>query len=306
MADKRVDEATGVETVGHEWDGIEELDNPMPRWWLWAFYVSIVFAIGYMIAYPAWPLVRQGTEGVLGWSSRGALAQDMNAEEARRKPMLAALAATPIEQLPDHPELMRAAIEGGRAAFKVNCVQCHGAGAAGSPGYPNLNDDDWLWGGDLKTIETTIIHGIRQPGDAQTRTSMMPAFGRDGMLTDQQIAQVTQHVLSLSGKAKPNAAGAQIFTDNCAACHGPNGHGLRAFGAPNLADAIGLYGTDAESIASQITNPRHGVMPAWGAKLDPATITMLADYVHSLGGGEDFKAPNRDNPDNALAAQAHE
>lgn len=306
MADKRIDEATGVETVGHEWDGIEELDNPMPRWWLWSFYACIIFAIGYAVAYPAWPLVEKGTEGVLGWTSRGTLASELGAEEARRKPILAALAATPIETLPDNPELMRAAIEGGRAAFKVNCVQCHGAGAAGSHGYPNLNDDDWLWGGDLKTIETTLIHGIRQPGDSKTRSSVMPAFGRDAMLTDQQIAQVAQHVRSLAGKAKPNAAGAQIFTDNCAACHGPAAQGLREFGAPNLVDAIGLYGSGNEAITRQVTNPSHGVMPAWGGRLDPATIKMLAAYVHSLGGGEDFKEPVPVSSGPPAAAQAHD
>ncbi len=289
MANKRIDEATGIETVGHEWDGIEELDNPMPRWWLWSFYASIVFAIAYCIAYPAWPLIKRGTEGTLGWSSRGQLAQEMDAEQARRKPLLDALAATPIERLSDNPELMRAAIEGGRAAFKVNCVQCHGAGAAGSKGYPNLNDDDWLWGGDLKTIEATLIHGIRQPGDKQTRFSQMPAFGKDGILTEPQIAQVTQHVLSLSGKAKPNAAGAKLFADNCASCHGEDGRGLRQFGAPDLADAIWLFKGTPEAIAAQITNPSHGVMPAWGHRLDPATIKMLAAYVHSLGGGEDFQ-----------------
>jgi cytochrome c oxidase cbb3-type subunit 3 len=289
MANKRIDEATGVETVGHEWDGIEELNNPLPRWWLWTFYITIAFAIAYCVAYPAWPLLQRGTEGTLGWTSRGQLAKEMDAEQARRKPILEALAATPIERLPDNPELMRAAIEGGRAAFKVNCVQCHGAGAAGSRGYPNLNDDDWLWGGDLKTIETTLIHGIRQPGDQQTRFSQMPAFGKDGILTDPQIAQVTQHVLSLSGKAKPNAAGAKLFADNCASCHGVDGRGLRQFGAPDLADAIWLYKGTPEAIAKQITNPSHGVMPAWGQRLDPATIKMLAAYVHSLGGGEDFQ-----------------
>ena len=306
MAKKRIDEATGVETVGHEWDGIEELDNPMPRWWLWSFYASIVFALGYVIAYPAWPLVSQGTEGVLGWSSRGALARELAAEEARKKPILTALAATPIERLPDNPALMRAAIEGGRAAFKVNCVQCHGAGAAGSRGYPNLNDDDWLWGGDLKAIEQTLIHGIRQPGDSKTRISQMPAFGKDGMLSEAQIAQVTQHVLSLSGKAGPNAAGAQVFAENCAVCHGNDGRGLREFGAPNLADAIGLYGTSAEAISRQIHTPSHGVMPSWGGRLDPATIKMLAAYVHSLGGGENFKEAAPAPGDGAAAAQSHD
>ena len=288
MADnKRIDAATGTETVGHEWDGIEELDTPMPRWWLWTFYASIVFAVGYVIAYPAIPMVRKGTEGLLGWSSRGQLAREVDQHQATLAPVLSAIAAVPIEQLPDNPTLMRAAVTGGRAAFKVNCVQCHGAGAAGSKGYPNLNDDDWLWGGDLKAIEYTITHGARQPGDAQTHVSEMPAFGA-GILTPAQIDQVASHVLSLSGKARDNAAGAQLFAQNCAVCHGPGGTGNRTVGAPNLADVIWLYGGKREDIAAQVGNPHHGAMPAWGGRLDPVTIKMLAAYVHSLGGGEDF------------------
>ncbi|MBO9518749.1 MAG: cytochrome-c oxidase, cbb3-type subunit III [Porphyrobacter sp.] len=286
MANKRLDEATGTETVGHEWDGIEELDTPMPRWWLWTFFATIVFAIGYGIAYPAWPLIERGTEGVLGWTSRGQFAREMEQDRESRSALMAQLAATPIERLPDNPELMRAAVAGGRAAFKVNCVQCHGAGAAGSAGYPNLNDDEWLWGGDLKSIEYTLLHGIRQPGEEVTRTSLMPTFG--GALSSEQIGQVADHVLSLSGKAKDNAAGAQLFADNCAACHGPAGTGNRELGAPNLADAIWLYGGTKDSVMQQIRQPRHGVMPAWEHRLDPVTIRMLAAYVHSLGGGEQF------------------
>jgi cytochrome c oxidase cbb3-type subunit 3 len=288
MANKRIDKATGTSTVGHEWDGIEELDTPMPRWWLWSFYASIVFALAYAIAYPAWPLLERGTTGVLGWTSRGQLARDTAEQQSRQAGLLRTIAPLPIERLPDHPELMRAAVAGGRAAFKVNCVQCHGAGAAGSKGYPNLNDDDWLWGGDLKSIEYTIIHGARQPGDAQTHVSQMPAFGRDGILTPAQISQIADHVLSLSGKARDNAAGAQLFEQNCAVCHGATGTGNRLVGAPNLADAIWLYGGTKEDIAAQVTNPQHGAMPAWGGRLDPVTIKMLTAYVHSLGGGEDF------------------
>jgi cytochrome c oxidase cbb3-type subunit 3 len=288
MANKRVDQATGTETVGHEWDGIEELDTPMPRWWLWTFYASIVFAIGYVVVYPAIPLLHNGTQGTFGWTSRGQLAHEMAEQRQRETPMLAALAQTPIEHLPENGALMRSAVAGGRAAFKVNCVQCHGAGAAGSKGYPNLNDDDWLWGGDLKTIDNTITHGARQPDDKLTHTSQMPAFGRDGILTPAQIDQVAGHVLSLSGKARDNAAGAQLFAQNCAVCHGPNGEGSRTVGAPKLSDAIWLYGGTREDIVEQVTNPRHGAMPAWGGRLDPVTIKMLAAYVHSLGGGEDF------------------
>jgi len=286
MADKHIDQPTGTETVGHEWDGIEELNTPMPRWWVWTYIACIVFSIGYVVVYPAFPLLEKGTEGLFGWTSRGQLADEMKAEEVRQAPLLAALAETPIEQLPLDSALMQQAVSGGRAAFRVNCVQCHGAGAAGSSSYPNLNDDDWLWGGDLKAIEYTLLHGIRHPGDDASRTSMMPAF--DGIFSPEELAQTTDHVLALTGKAGPNAAGAQLYDTNCASCHGAQGQGDPAFGAPDLADAIWLYGSSREEIARQIMVPRHGVMPGWQNRLDPATIKMLAAYVHSLGGGEDF------------------
>lgn len=285
---RRIDEPTGVETVGHEWDGIEELNNPLPRWWLWTFYLTIFWSLAYVIAYPAWPLIEKGTEGVLGWTSRGQLADELAAEEARRAPLLEAIAATPIEQLPQNSELMMQAVAGGAAAFRVHCVQCHGANAAGFEGFPNLTDDEWLWGGDMPAIETTLLHGIRHPGDPATRTSLMPAFGQTGILDSAQISQVTDHVLSLTGRANPNAAGAEIYANNCAVCHGADGGGLRQFGTPSLNDAVWLYGSSREAIRQQIFAPRHGVMPSWGDRLDPATIRMLAAYVHSLGGGEDF------------------
>lgn len=291
----RIDEPTGVETVGHEWDGIEELNNPLPRWWLWSFYATIVFSIGYMVVYPAIPMAAKATEGMWGWSSRGQLATEMKVEETRRAATMTALAATPLEDLPGKPQLMRAAIEGGRAAFKVNCVQCHGAGAAGSKGYPNLNDDDWLWGGDIATIHATLEHGIRQPGDDVTRTSQMPAFGRDGILNAAQVQDVVSHVRVLSRQEKPGAAsqrGAQLYTDNCAVCHGASGEGSRALGAPRLDDAIWLYGGDRESLVQTVTNARYGVMPSWNGRLDPVTVKMLAAYVHSLGGGEAAPAPD--------------
>jgi len=289
---KHIDEATGVETVGHEWDGIEELNNPLPRWWVWTFYLTILFAIGYVVVYPAIPLLDKGTEGLWGWTSRGQLDAEMRREAQARAPILAALAKVPVERLPEDGTRMRSAIAGGKAAFKVNCVQCHGAGAAGSKGYPNLNDDDWLWGGDLKSIEYTITHGVRQQDiDSQSRFSQMPAFGRDGLLSAAEIQDLVSHVRTLSGKEKAGAAaqrGAALFATNCASCHGPDGKGMRQFGAPNLADAIWLYGGSRADITNTITNARYGVMPAWGGRLDPVTIRMLAAYVHSLGGGEDF------------------
>jgi len=288
MANKRIDEPTGVETVGHEWDGIEELNNPLPRWWIITWLLCIVFSIGYMVVYPAWPLLSKGTEGMWGWTSRGQLAQETKVAEGARASTLAALAAMPIEQIPSDPKLLNAAIAGGKAAFRVNCVQCHGSGAAGSEGYPNLNDDDWLWGGNVKEIEQTLVHGIRQPGNDQTRTSLMPNFGQDGILTAAQISDVADHVLSLSGKATANANGAAVFAANCVTCHGADAKGLRQFGAPNLADAIWLYGGKKEQVTASVHKAHAGVMPAWGGKLDAVTIKMLAVYVHSLGGGEDF------------------
>jgi cytochrome c oxidase cbb3-type subunit III len=289
---KRIDEPSGTKTVGHEWDGIEELDTPMPRWWVLTYWASIIWAIGYVIVYPAIPLINSATTGVWNWSSRGELSQEMKSEAKRRAPITSALALVPVEQLAAKPELLQAAVEGGRAAFKVHCVQCHGSGAAGSKGYPNLNDDDWLWGGDLSAIHYTLLHGIRNPDHAATRSSQMPAF--EGVLTPVQIDDVVSHVRTISGQQKPNASslnGAALFTKNCASCHSNDGKGLREFGAPNLTDKIWLYGGDAGTIHATITKSRYGVMPRWNNRLDPVTIKMVAAYVHSLGGGEATPPP---------------
>ena len=290
---KRVDQPTGTETVGHEWDGIEELDTPMPKWWVWTFYATIIWAIGYVILYPAIPLLNSATEGVFGWSSRGQYEKEVAARQKELEPIRQALVSTDIRKLNGSPELMQQAIEGGRSAFKVHCVQCHGSGAAGSKGYPNLNDDDWLWGGDLEAIEYTITHGVRNPDHDQTRFSQMPAFGRDGILQANQIQDLVSYVRTLSGQEKQSAAarrGAALFEANCTVCHGPDAKGNRELGAPNLTDAISLYGLDRAALTETITNARYGVMPRWGQRLDPATIRMLTAYVHSLGGGETLPA----------------
>ncbi len=286
---KRVDEATGTSTVGHEWDGIEELDTPMPRWWLYTLYGCIAFALVYVVLYPAIPMANRASAGVLGWSSHGQLDAEMAKEIARRAPVRLAIAKLPIEQLPANAALLHEAEEGGKSAFKVHCVQCHGSGAAGSKGYPNLNDDDWLWGGDIVAINTTLTNGVRVPGNDNTRVSQMPAFGRDGILQPAQIADLVSYVRSLSGLGKLDASaqrGAPLFATNCAVCHRPQGKGNREVGAPNLSDGIWLYGGDRATLTETITNARGGVMPAWGGVLDPVTIKMLAAYVHSLGGGE--------------------
>ena len=291
---KRIDEATGTSTVGHEWDGIEELNTPLPRWWLWTFYLTIVWALGYVILYPAWPMIDDATKGVLGWSSRGQLEQELAADSKRRAPTVNAIAATDITDLPAKPALMQAAVQGGGAAFRVHCIQCHGAGGAGLKKlYPSLTDDDWMWGGDLAEIEYTVTHGIRNPGHKDTRTSLMPAFGRDGILDAAQIGDVVSFVRTLSRQEKASASstrGAVLFEANCAVCHGAGGEGGRQVGAPRLTDAIWLYGGDRDSLTATINQPRNGVMPRWGERLDPVTIKMLATYVYSLGGGEKVPA----------------
>lgn len=286
MADKHIDELSGVETTGHEWDGIKELNNPLPRWWLWTFYLTIIWAIGYTIAYPAWPMLKGATQGVLGFASRQELATEMTAAAGAQKVYLDKIASTPVAEIVKDNELAQFAMNGGAAAFKVNCSPCHGSGAEGGPGFPNLNDNDWLWGGSVDAIYATIAHGIRSE-DADTRISEMPAFAE--MLKPEEIKQVAAYVWSLTNTPRDPAMvapGKQLFTDNCASCHGEDAKGLRDFGAPNLADAIWLKGEGEDAIIRQVSAPKHGVMPAWSARLGDATIKQLAVYVHSLGGGE--------------------
>lgn len=281
------DEHTGLETTGHSWDGIRELNRPLPKWWVYVFYACIAWSLVYYVLYPAIPGLHGHTQGVLGWSRRAELRQDMVKARAAQSRYLKEIAAAPLEDIQTKPELLTFALAGGRAAFADNCAPCHGSGATGSPGYPSLADDDWLWGGTLDDIHRTITYGIRSDSD-ETRQSQMPAFGRDGILKRAQIADVAQYVLSLSGKAEDPAAakrGQTVFADNCAACHGADGTGNKTLGAPNLADQVWLYKGTAAAIRAQVTDPKHGVMPAWTGRLDETTIKMLTVYVHSLGGG---------------------
>jgi cytochrome c oxidase cbb3-type subunit 3 len=289
MAPREKDEISGTETTGHEWDGIRELDTPMPRWWLWTYYACVIFALGYVIAYPAWPLINRATPGLLGYSSRGELLKQVDIAHAAQATQFEKVRALPLEDIRKDADLLQFAVAGGRAAFRVNCIQCHGSGAAGGKGYPNLNDDDWLWGGTLDQIHTTLQHGVRYTSDPDTRQSLMPSFGADGILKPEQISDVAEFVLKISGQtndAAASARGATVFKENCVACHGDNGEGKREFGGPRLTDAIALYVSDKASIVAQVTRPRQGVMPAWSARLDEVTIKQLAVYVHSLGGGE--------------------
>jgi cytochrome c oxidase cbb3-type subunit III len=285
--DKReIDEFSGIETTGHEWDGIKELNNPLPRWWLWTFYATIVWSIGYMIAYPAWPLINSATQGVLGYSSRAELHQEIARVETARSGLNEALATRDLADILADDELRNFAIAGGGAAYRVNCSQCHGTGAQGAEGYPNLNDDNWIWGGTIEDLHLTIAHGIRDHADFDTRVGEMPAFA--GMLSRSEIAETAAFVASLSREPdNPDLveAGAEHFEAFCSSCHGPGGEGERMLGAPSLNNAIWLYcGSEAE-IAAQIAAPRHGVMPGWTDRLGDVTVRKLAVFVHSLGGG---------------------
>jgi len=280
------DAVSGTETTGPEWDGIKELDTPLPRWWLWTFYITIIWGVAYSIAYPAWPLISSTTQGLLGYSSRGALHASLAEHAEAQKVYVDRIAAMEMDAIVADADLTEFARAGGAAIFRNYCSQCHGSGATGAKGYPNLQDDDWLWGGTPEDIRLTIAHGIRYDDDEDTRLSEMPAFGRDEILTREEIGAVADHVLSLSGQAVANENGRVLFEENCAACHGENGEGEHSLGAPNLADAIWLYGGDRETVIYSITNARAGAMPAWKNRLSEAQVKQVALYVHDLGGGE--------------------
>lgn len=288
MTDKKdIDEVTGTDTTGHEWDGIKELNNPLPRWWLWSLYGTIVWAIGYAIAYPALPLINGATAGLLGYSTRGEVAENIAAVEAANADWTTRLAEVELASLADDPDLNRFATQAGGSVFRTYCSQCHGSGAAGALGYPNLLDDDWLWGGDIENIALTIRHGIRNEADPDSRWTEMPAYGE--VFSPEETASVVNYVQSISGQdhdAALAAAGSELFLDNCSACHGEAGEGNPELGAPNLSDAIWLYGGDEAAITYSVVNARFGIMPPWTPRLSDAEINAVAAYVHQLGGGE--------------------
>lgn len=288
MARPEIDEVTGVETTGHEWDGLKELNKPLPRWWLWVLYATIIWSIGYWIAMPAWPLVTGYTKGVLGYSQREVVSESLKEARAAQAGYLNRIAETDLAGIKSDQELLQFALAGGEAAFGDNCAPCHGRGAQGGKGYPNLNDDNWLWGGKLEDIHQTLQVGIRA-NNPDTRQNQMPAFGRDQLLEPAQIRDVTEYVLSISGQEADKEAaerGKTIFAEQCVACHGEDGKGNTELGAPNLTDRIWLYGGDRETILETVNNARAGVMPSWQGRLSPETIKQLAVYVHSLGGGQ--------------------
>ena len=279
---------TGRETTGHEWDGLRELNTPLPRWWLNVFYATILFAIVYCVLFPAVPWITGHTRGLLGNTQRGQLALDLAEQAKGQSEILARIGAADLAAIRTDPDLFAYAVAGGKAAFADNCVPCHRAGGAGAPGYPMLAGDRWLWGGTLDAIHQTISHGVRND-DPDSRQSQMPRFGLDGMLTPAQIGDVADYVRSLSsnsGPAEAGSRGAAIFKENCAVCHGENGKGNHEVGAPDLTAKISLYGSDRATVVDVVTRARAGSMPSWSRRLDPITIKMLTIYVHSLGGGQ--------------------
>ncbi|MDQ2105159.1 cytochrome-c oxidase, cbb3-type subunit III [Azospirillum isscasi] len=295
MAQKEKDALSGVETTGHEWDGLRELNNPLPKWWLYIFYVCIAWSLVYYVLYPAWPLGKSYTKGLLGYSQREELVQKVAEGKKAQEKYLTAIAATSVEDIQKNKDLLAFAMAGGRSYFNENCAACHGAGGQGAKGFPTLADDVWLWGGTTADIYKTIQHGIRAD-DADTRGTVgigMTAFGKDGILNREQIGQVAEYVLSLNKRSTDAAAAAKgktVYDENCAACHGDSAQGSVAagldVGAPPLVTANWLYGGDKASLVETITNGRAGVMPAWSKRLDDATVKSLAVYVHNLGGGK--------------------
>jgi cytochrome c oxidase cbb3-type subunit III len=272
-------------TTGHEWDGISEYNIPAPRWWLIVWIVCIIWSVGYWVFYPTWPVSGGNTKGSLNWSQQSQLAESQKEIDVKKAVHLEKISKLSFSQIQKDPQLMEFALNGGRAAFKENCAACHGTGAQGAKGFPNLNDDDWLWGGKIEDIYQTLNFGIRSAHD-KTRLNQMPSFGLDKVLKKDEIEAVTEYVMSLSDKSPHNAEGEKIFKANCVACHGANAKGNRSMGAPNLTDAIWLYGSEKEDIIHTIYYARNGVMPYWIGRLDDNTIKQLTLYVHSLGGGE--------------------
>jgi cytochrome c oxidase cbb3-type subunit 3 len=285
--DVEKDAITGTDTTGHEWDGLRELDTPLPKWWLYVLYACIAWAAVMCLLYPSVPGIRGYWHGLLGYSTRKQVMVDWHAMQARHTDAMSQIAKENIGDVAKDPKLMETALQAGRITFANNCQPCHGQNGTGRVGYPALGDDVWLWGGKLGDIETTVTHGVRS-ADPDARQSMMPSFG-DGILKPPQIEDVANYVgvwWGVTPAGTDVSAGAKIFAGNCAVCHGDKGQGSRDFGAPPLNAQIHLYNGTHEAIVAQVTHPRHGVMPNWNKRLDPGTIRSVALYVHSLGGGE--------------------
>jgi len=280
-----------VQTTGHTWDGdLAEYNNPLPQWWVWVFYATVVFSVVYWILYPAWPVGQHYTEGVLEYSKRAKLQAEMEAVESGKKYPQRQQALNQISKMSpaailDSRELMNFVNSSGKVLFGDNCAPCHGSGGQGVIGhYPNLTDSDWLYGGKPGTIHETLVKG---------RQGYMPAH--EDKLSEQEIEALATYVGSLAGEdwAEGKTAmieqGDKLFHGNkaaCYACHGADAKGNQTLGAPNLTDAIWFYGGEKETVLTTIRDGRGGEMPAWDERLNDNEIKILTAYVHSLGGGQ--------------------
>ncbi|MDA5194458.1 cytochrome-c oxidase, cbb3-type subunit III [Govanella unica] len=291
MEPEKHDHITGRKTTGHEWNGIEELDTPVPRIVLWFLALTTLFAIIYWILMPAWPTGWSYTKGLLGIDQREVVMRQVDKAAADRAVWTDRIAAADFKEIAAAPKLMQYVRDRGQALFGDNCAVCHGVRGTGGPGFPDLAARAWIWGGSPDAIAETIRVGINTTVDG-TRTSQMLAFGREGMLDREQVLSVTAHVRSLSGQtltAEETArlgAGKEIFADNCSACHGEAGRGQQELGAPNLTDSVWLYGGDAQSVYTSVYSGRQGHMPHWSDRLPPTDIKILALYVGTLGEGQ--------------------
>jgi cytochrome c oxidase cbb3-type subunit 3 len=284
------DPVTGRTTTGHEWNGIEELETPIPRVVFAFLAATFVFAVICWVLYPTWPLGSTFTKGVTGFDQRNLVTEQVaKAEAGLAEQWAGKVSSMSYADIEADPALMQPVKEAGRRLFEDNCAACHGVNATGGPGFPDLAAKAWLWGGDPETIEETIRVGINSTND-DTRTSQMLAFGRDAMLDRTQIQNVVAYVRSLSGAlpAGGNAdrieAGKQVFADNCVACHGEDAKGSHDTGAPNLTDNSWIYGGDEQSVYTSVYSGRQGHMPHWDSRLSPLQIKLLTLYVHTLPG----------------------
>ncbi len=288
MSEERRDPATGRHTTGHEWNGIEELETPIPRVVLFFLAITSLFAIGYWILMPAWPLGTTYTRGLLGIDQHAIVNRQLADAADAQAVWLNRIANEKLSDVASDPTLMRYVRETGRTLFIDNCSACHGMHGTGGPGFPNLTDKSWLWGGTPDQIAETIRVGINS-AHPETRSSQMPAFGQDGILSRDQVLSAAAFVRSLSGlpmsledKTRIDA-GRAVFADNCAACHGEDAKGSTDVGAPNLTDAFWIYGSDAQTVFTTIYHGRQGLMPTWEHRFPIADIRLLALYVKSLG-----------------------
>ncbi len=276
------DEVSGQNTTGHEWDGIKELDTPIPKVVTLAYILTFLFSVGYWIFYPAWPYVSDFTRGLTDYSSRadvlGQLAEASHSRDLESR----ALLDRSIEDLAEDPAIRDQYEESTKVLFADNCAACHGQNLEGQRGFPDLTDASWLWSGSPEEIELTIQFGINTSHD-ETRFAEMTAFGRDEILEKEQISDLTAYIHSLSGQEHDTDAAsraAPLFAENCAACHGDDGKGGLEVGAPDLTDNHWIYGSDSAALKETIWNGRKGEMPAWDQRLSPVEIRKLALFVY--------------------------